>query len=180
LLSGYLTSSFFFANNDFKTIANSKQPVTHFASWGLSIHIPCEKFPEFQMSLNCRNYLHLAKSCPYQSMRQIIVSCCGQSEAVPYPTPGIKAKTYSYDISVFLKESKMPRLSLQILAMRSLPEHSSIKSSVQCTVGVLLRPHKDKSKCSLCKEDRGTEEVVIGLEKCRAPRSGGREPDSAR
>ncbi|KRY62305.1 hypothetical protein T4D_7248 [Trichinella pseudospiralis] len=35
-------------------------------------------------------------------MRQIIVSCCGQSEAAPYPTPGIKMKTYSCDISTGL------------------------------------------------------------------------------
>jgi hypothetical protein len=44
--------------------------------------------------------------------RQIIVSSCGYSEAAPYPTPAIKMKTYSYNVSVFLKETKMPKLSL--------------------------------------------------------------------
>ena len=39
-------------------------------------------------------------------MRQIIVSCCGQSEAAPYPTPRITTKTYSNNISVFFKEAK--------------------------------------------------------------------------
>jgi hypothetical protein len=47
-------------------------------------------------------------------MRQIIVSCCGQSEAVPYPTPEIKMKTHSHDnISGFFpKGTKTPKLSL--------------------------------------------------------------------
>ena len=40
-------------------------------------------------------------------MRQIIVSCCGQSEAAPYPTPGIKTKTNFHNISVFFKETKI-------------------------------------------------------------------------
>ena len=40
-------------------------------------------------------------------MRQIIVSCCGQSEVVPCPTPGSKTKTYPYSISVFLKETQI-------------------------------------------------------------------------
>jgi hypothetical protein len=34
-------------------------------------------------------------------MRQIIVCCFGQSEAAPYPIPGIKTKAFSYNISVF-------------------------------------------------------------------------------
>jgi hypothetical protein len=33
---------------------------------------------------------------PHQSMRQILVSCCGQSEAAPYPIPAVKTKTYAY------------------------------------------------------------------------------------
>jgi hypothetical protein len=45
------------------------------------------------------NYLQLAESCTCQSMRQIIVSCCGGSEAAPYPTPGIKTETYSHNIT---------------------------------------------------------------------------------
>jgi hypothetical protein len=43
-------------------------------------------------------------------MGQITVSCCGQSEAAPYPTSGIKMKTHSYNIYVFLKK---PKFSLQ-------------------------------------------------------------------
>jgi hypothetical protein len=35
------------------------------------------------------NDLYLEESHSSQSMRQIIVSCCGQSEAAPCPTPGI-------------------------------------------------------------------------------------------
>ena len=54
------------------------------------------------------NYLQLAESYPCQSMRQIIVTCCGQSEAATYPTPGIKMKTHSYNtfvcVCVFLKK----------------------------------------------------------------------------
>jgi hypothetical protein len=59
------------------------------------------------------NYLQLAKSCSHQTMRQIIVSCCGQSEVAPYPIPGIKAKTYSHKITGF---SKKPKFSLQIIS----------------------------------------------------------------
>lgn len=43
-----------------------------------------------------------------KSMRQLIVSCC---EAAPYSTPKIKTKTYSYNISVFLKKAKIPEFS---------------------------------------------------------------------
>lgn len=36
-------------------------------------------------------------------------SCgCGQSEVAPYPTPGIKTKTYSHNITEFLKKLKYP------------------------------------------------------------------------
>jgi hypothetical protein len=43
---------------------------------------------------NMKN-LQWAKSHLCQSMRrQIIVSCCGQSEAAMYPTPGIQTKIY--------------------------------------------------------------------------------------
>jgi hypothetical protein len=47
------------------------------------------------------NYLQLAESHSCQSMRQIIVSCCGQSEAATHPTLGIKTKTYAHNINVF-------------------------------------------------------------------------------
>lgn len=40
-------------------------------------------------------------------MRQIIISYYGQSEAAPYPTPGIKMKASS-NMSVFFKETKIP------------------------------------------------------------------------
>jgi hypothetical protein len=81
---------------------------------GPSIYIHSEKSPEFQISHNCRNYLQLEKSCPCQSMRQIIVNCWGQSKAAPYPTPGIKTNTHSQSISVLFKETQTPKLLLQV------------------------------------------------------------------
>ena len=63
----------------------------------------------------------LAKSGLRQSMRQIIVSCCEQPEAAPYSIPGIKMKTYSCDISVFFKETKIPKLSLHSCQTGLLP-----------------------------------------------------------
>ena len=84
-------------------------------SQGPSIYIPSKKSPEFQMSHNHRNYLQLAKPHLCQSMRQIIVSCCGQSEAAPYPTPGIKTKTYSHNITGFLKKPKFQNFRYRIL-----------------------------------------------------------------
>jgi hypothetical protein len=75
-------------------------------SWDFCIYIPFQESPEFQTSYPCRNYLQLAKSHPCKSTRQIIVSCCGQSEAGPYLTLGIKTKTYSHNIPMFLKEPK--------------------------------------------------------------------------
>ena len=53
-----------------------------------------------------------------------IVSCCGQSEASPNPIPGMKTKTYSYNISMYFKETKTPKLSVQSVALwykKSLP-----------------------------------------------------------
>ena len=76
-------------------------------SQSLSIYIPSEKSPKSQISHNCRNFLMLAKSHVCLTMRQIIVNCCGQSEAALYPTPVIKTKTYSCNISVFLKETRI-------------------------------------------------------------------------
>jgi hypothetical protein len=46
-------------------------------------------------------------------MREIIVSCCGQSETAPYPRYEIKIKIYSYNISVFCEETKTTNFSLQ-------------------------------------------------------------------
>jgi hypothetical protein len=48
----------------------------------------------------------MVKSCPFLSMQQIIGICYDQSEAFPYPIPGIKTKTYSQNIFVFLKRAK--------------------------------------------------------------------------
>jgi hypothetical protein len=33
------------------------------------------------------SFLQVAKSCPYQGLRQIRVRCCGQFKAAPYPIP---------------------------------------------------------------------------------------------
>ena len=68
-------------------------------------------------------------------MRQIIVSCCGQSEAAPHPTPEIKTTVYSYTISVFLEEPKIPKLSLQMaLRFQSASEFGDCSSPV-CAQG---------------------------------------------
>jgi hypothetical protein len=39
------------------------------------------------------NYLQLAKITPLLEHEIIIVNGCGQTEAAPYPTPGIKTRT---------------------------------------------------------------------------------------
>jgi hypothetical protein len=54
------------------------------------------KSPQNSKQLQKLCALSLAKSHSCWSTRQIIVNCCRQSEAAPYPTPGIKMKTYSY------------------------------------------------------------------------------------
>lgn len=79
-----------------------------------SIYTPSEEPPELQTSHNHRNYLQLTKSCLSWSTRQITVSCRGQCEAAPYPTPGTKVKTHSHNISVFFffKETRTTKLSL--------------------------------------------------------------------
>jgi hypothetical protein len=48
----------------------------------------------------------MGKMAPLLDHATVIVSYCGQSEAAPYPTLGIKAKTYSSNISV-LKETNI-------------------------------------------------------------------------
>jgi hypothetical protein len=67
---------------------NHQSPITNSTSGGqrvgdegagggggrTSTYIPSEKFPEFQTSHNCRNYLQLAKIT-----RQALVSCSEQS-----------------------------------------------------------------------------------------------------
>jgi hypothetical protein len=45
-------------------------------------------------------------------MRQIIVSCCRPPKAAPHSyTPEVKTKAYSYNISMFLKETKIQEFS---------------------------------------------------------------------
>lgn len=56
-----------------------------------------------------------AKSRPCWGTRQVMISCCAQSEAVPYSISGIKMKTYYYNISLcvcYFKETKIPMMSL--------------------------------------------------------------------
>ena len=98
---------------------NQQSPTTPLS--GCSIYIPAEKFPEFPTSHSCRNYLQLAKPCLCESMRQIRVICYRQSEAAPIPTPGVKTKTHSYNISVFFKETKIPEFSKMSLHYRPGP-----------------------------------------------------------
>jgi hypothetical protein len=50
-------------------------------------------------------YLQLAEHSPARACRQIRVSCCGQSEAVIYLTPGSNTKIYSSNIAGVLKET---------------------------------------------------------------------------
>ena len=92
--SWYLVSWFFFVHGYLTNHDQQQQPTTHHVSWGPSTYIPPENFQEFPVPHNHRNYLQLAKSCPWWSTKQIIVSCCGQSEAAQHPTPGIKMKTF--------------------------------------------------------------------------------------
>jgi hypothetical protein len=49
-----------------------------------NIHISSEKFPGFQTSYSLYNYLQLAKPRLCSSTRQIIITCCRQSEAAPH------------------------------------------------------------------------------------------------
>lgn len=79
---------------------NSKQQEEQ--QWALAFLYPL-KSPQ---NSKYQNYVQLAKSCLHQSMRQIIVFCCGQSEATPQPIPGFKTKTYSYNTFMFLKKLK--------------------------------------------------------------------------
>ena len=75
----------------------NQKPTTTF--WDPIIYIPSEKSPEFQTSYTNWSYLQVAKSHLFQSMRRILVNCCGQSEAAPYPVMGIKIKIFlSYSV----------------------------------------------------------------------------------
>lgn len=81
------------------SLNDQQQPPT---SRGPHIYVPSKKFPEFQMSHHPRNYLqlqnHRSKSwlATEDSLKQF-----------HDPTPRIKIKAHSYNISVFFKEPKI-------------------------------------------------------------------------
>lgn len=90
-----------------------------------------------QMSLICKNYLQLEKSHPSQSTRQITVSCCGQSDAVPHPTPGIKANTFLYFCFFFFLRNQNSKIVITLyqknlrqfrLYQKNLASHDSEKT----------------------------------------------------
>lgn len=56
---------------------------------------------------------HKLFSYPCQSKRQIMVSSCGQSVAVPYPTSGTKTKTHSCIITGLLETQTFTTRILQ-------------------------------------------------------------------
>jgi hypothetical protein len=90
LVMAYMAShSFFFDQAIIKaepTSLNGQQtPTMPLGALAFMIYVSSEKFPEFQTSHNHRNYLQLAQPHFCESTRQIIVSCCGQSEAAPHP-----------------------------------------------------------------------------------------------
>ena len=68
---------------------------------------------ESEMSHNHRNYL-AGKITPLIEHNEITVIFCGQTETAHFKIiPGLKLKqTY---ISVFFKETKIPKLSLQVI-----------------------------------------------------------------
>jgi hypothetical protein len=72
------------------------------------IYIRSEKSSEFQTSQQLQKLSASSKSTPLLE-HEANHSCCGQSNAAPYPTPGIKTKTCSYNTLLFSKESKFPR-----------------------------------------------------------------------
>jgi hypothetical protein len=60
----------------------------HRLSWGTQIYILSRVLSPPNL-----NYLQLTKITPLLEHDTITVSSCGQSEAAPYPTLGIKVKT---------------------------------------------------------------------------------------
>jgi hypothetical protein len=90
------------------------------ASQGAVILKPCQESPRIPNT----NYLQPAESHPCQSTRQIIVSCCGQSEVVPYPTPRTETKAHSCNIMGLLKK---PKLSLHVCLWRTLLQEKQAK-----------------------------------------------------
>lgn len=66
---------------------------------GSCMFIPClARFPR----ISNVDDLQLAESHPSQSMKQIIVSCSGKSEAAPYLTLGIKTKAQVFRVNMIL------------------------------------------------------------------------------
>lgn len=107
-----ISKVFLFLLCAFNKLTKSNQPTTQPTSRSPSIYLPSEKSPELQTSHNHSNYLQLAKPHPCWSVRQTVVSCREQSEAVLYSTGGVKTKTYSQNISISFEETKMAKLSL--------------------------------------------------------------------
>jgi hypothetical protein len=115
-LSHLTSPNFFFLFHLYAWLLNKPWPTTNTQTaihqqstyWGSSTHIPSEKAPEFQMSHNCRNYLQLAKSWHSYTLRQVGVSCYGSPISYTWNSNEI----YSYNISVFFKESNIPKLTL--------------------------------------------------------------------
>ena len=57
---------------------------------------------------------------PLLERERVTVSGCGQTEAAPYPTPGIKTKTYSYNIIMFLKKRKLTTFHSETRVVRDI------------------------------------------------------------
>lgn len=63
----------------------------------------------FLLSQSSQNFTNaqMAKTTPLCKPHKIFISY-GQTKAVPHPTLGIKAKTYLYNVTEFLKTPKFP------------------------------------------------------------------------
>jgi hypothetical protein len=98
-------SHFFFVHNYLiATTSNQQQPALPL--WALAFTYPWKSPQSFKWHTFFRNSLQVAKLHPCQSTRQITVSCCGQSEASLYPTPGVKQKHIPIIFLYFLKKTK--------------------------------------------------------------------------
>jgi hypothetical protein len=80
---------------------NNKQPP--FTSWGPAIYEPSAKFPDLQMSHNCRNCLQLAKPC------QLLWTVWSNPTS---PHLGLKWKHILIIFLCLKKSTKIPKLSL--------------------------------------------------------------------
>jgi hypothetical protein len=88
-----------------------QQPPQAFS--GLSHLYPLQRPPEL-------NGLQLVKIMPLPEHEIIIANGYGQTEAAPYPTPGIKTKTYSYNIIMFLKKRKLTTFHSETRVVRDI------------------------------------------------------------